>query len=51
MTTGLWVIACVVSFYVGGFAAWLVLGLCNAAAEGDRQAEQIRRAMREDKQD
>ena len=46
MTTGLWIIVCILSFYAGGAAGWLVLGLCNAAAEAERQNEQIREAMK-----
>ena len=35
-----------VVMWIGAMFGWLILGLCNAAAEGERQAEQIREAMR-----
>jgi hypothetical protein len=41
MTTGAWIAICVLSFYAGGAVMLGVLALCNAAAEGERQADEI----------
>ena len=49
MITVSYLALCIGSFvvmWIGAIFGWLILGLCNASAEAERQAEQIREAMR-----
>lgn len=46
MNTLAWLVVCLFSFWAGGLMAFLVLGLCNAAAEGERQAEEAAKKAR-----
>ena len=34
----------IILLQVGAMLGWLIMGLCNAAAEAERQAEQVREA-------
>jgi hypothetical protein len=36
-----------VIMWIGALFGWLILGLCNAAAEGERKAEELQKLARD----